>query len=150
PCGAATVDDLYPSGRDRVGGCAVVRDGEYVTLVDDGRPVMRAADGKPLQLLDPRVPGPAGIRVGMIASEIQAQAPSHGFIACTNFGDLMQCELRRTAIAPDCTSPDQGDVIYLRFPPPGSRADGVEHSGTSAWDAIADSKVFAILLTMPC
>jgi hypothetical protein len=143
----ARVDELFPSGRSRVGGCTVVSDGTYDELREGGRLVMRGGEAKPLIAFDPRIPGPAGLRVGMTGADIAEILPHHRHVACHAFDRSVQCELRRDAGPPTCAD-DPEDTIYVELDRPAGMHDEVE--GAAAWDLLRARPLTAVILTMPC
>lgn len=150
PCGARTVEELDPFGKTAIGTCVVEMSGSTYVLSEDGVPLVSAAEAKPLRALDPRIPGPAGVRVGMTGLDIRATAAGYEWIDCTAFGDMIQCRLRRAAVLAECGEGDPDDMIAVELVRPPEVTDGDTVEGSAAWAILDAHPLTAVVLSMPC
>ena len=149
PCGVARVEELNPLGKNHVGTCTVESSGPYDELRDNGRLIMRAGEGKPLTAFDARIPGPAGMRVGMTGGDIERQAPAYSHVRCHAFASAFQCRLSRVAEPPACGG-DPGAAVYVEFERPVDLREGAEIAGDAAWRLLRTRPIIGVVLAMPC
>ncbi len=147
PCGAARVEELDPYGKNHVGTCTVESNGPYDELRDNGRLIMRAGEGKPLTAFDARIPGPAGLRVGMTGGDIERQAPAYSHVRCRAFTSALQCRLSRVVEPPACGA---GESVHVEFERPVDLREGAEIAGDAAWRLLRSRPIRGVVLSMPC
>jgi len=150
PCGAASVEQLEANASEGLGRCVVMSDGERFELQEAGRPVLRGGEAKPLVALDPRIPGPAGLRVGMTGRDVRAAAPAYAWIGCIAYDERFQCELRRVEDPPECGEGDPDDLIWFELAVPEHFGEGDVVEGKFAWEQIVDAPLTGVVLSMPC